>query len=53
MSLIRKIVEECEKEVIRKELEEKAKQEEEEKRLAEGKIHWSIQNYNIFYYRGC
>ncbi|CAF0951270.1 unnamed protein product [Brachionus calyciflorus] len=35
MSLIYKIVEECENEVIRKELEEKARLEEEEKRLAD------------------
>lgn len=35
-SLISKIVEECENEMIRKELEEKARVEEEEKKLAEG-----------------
>lgn len=46
MSLIIKIVEECENEVIRKELEEKARLEEEEKRLAEGlRFYFIFSNY--------
>lgn len=42
-NLIVGIVEECEREIIRKELEEKARLEEEEQRLREGKSNFLLE----------